>query len=302
MTTTFAIVVLLGLAAGSAAVVNGARNGTLSRRLLLVLAGLCPAGLVGMTLSDWPTEVLNQFWADHSVLSATLTTLLFVGAGYFAFEAQENLAQQRLPEIIATAGFGGLVDHMLDIDLVMALLPGPAAPKGFTHAGRPLRWLRDQRDFMVGVRSSDPRWQPTSEFEPIADDGWRRELVDQAVRRVVGAMRDWAPLLGPTRDGIALLARVGRLRDRLLALGRHLASATRNDDEALATALDIRLECTTLALGLELASNVAAPHVRTGVLTEPPPALPQAASSMKRMQELAEHGRLRQLRSYVATH
>ena len=66
-----------------------------------------------MTLSDWPNERLAGFWAAHSVLSATLSTLLIVGAGYLAFEARENHEQEALTASLASGAFGGCVDHVI---------------------------------------------------------------------------------------------------------------------------------------------------------------------------------------------
>ena len=103
LTTVIAVVALVAFGLVCAFVVRGARRGSIGRRTLIALAALCAAGLVTMTLTDWPAETLDNFWADHSVLSATLSTVLLVGAGFLAFEAQDTLEQQRLTESLATA-------------------------------------------------------------------------------------------------------------------------------------------------------------------------------------------------------
>ena len=135
---------------------------------------------------------------------------------------------------------------MLDIDLAMALLLKPDQPIHFSDQGRPLRWLRDNRDSYLD--DADPRSLSDGVLHATADDEWRRALVGQAVRRVMGAMRDWAPLLCQTRDGTAVLARVGRLPSHRVRRGVCLApfplfGATQKTLErqlALAASGDIR--------------------------------------------------------------
>ncbi len=246
----------------------------------------------------WPAEALNEFWAGHAALTTTLSALLLVGAGYLAFEVRENLQQQAQTESLATAAFGGLVDHLIDVDLALACLCRRGAPNGYTSEGKPLRWLRDQRDWLVSTRDSDPRWHGNGKV--VAVDDWARDVVDQAVRRVMAAMRDWAPLLVHTRDGMALLIRVGRLRNRLLDLGRHLDPASWDAREAQTAACAIRAECTTLALGLELGSGVPAHRARPGVLVQAPPAVAAIAAELAHLQALARQGHLRQLRAHLA--
>jgi len=295
LSTVVAIAILLVFGLSAAFVVRGARQGTIDRRLLLALSLLCALGLVAMTMSDWPAELLDRFWADHSVLSATLSTLLLVGSGYLAFEAQDNLKQQHLTESLAAAAYGGLVDHVLDVDVAMAYLAGATAPPGYTFEGKPLRWLRPLRN---ELRSEvDPRSRSADTWATTKDSGWRRDLVDQAVRRVMGAMRDWGPLLCQSRDGTAVLVQVGVLRNLLLEVGDHLGEPRSDEAEAQSLALRIRATCTVLALGLELGSNVAQDRVRPGVLSVAPALLPGTAKPLERLCELAANRELRRLRS-----
>lgn len=279
-----ALIVLGGLVAG---VVVRARQGRLGRGALLGLASLCGVGLVTMTITDWPAESLARFWADHSVLSATLSTLLLVGAGFLAFEARDNLEQQELTESLATAAFGGLVDHMIDVDLALALLCDVEPPPALVTTGKPLRWLRDERDHYVSRQSDDPRQVLPPVIAIAALDEWREQLVDQALRRVMAAMRDWAPLLCQTRQGTSVLVRVGRLRNGLLLLQRQID----NDDMTAASAQArlLRGECAVLALGLELGSGVEPRYVRAGVLLQPAEAvaLPHVVIEMQRLIALA---------------
>ena len=96
MTTALALIFIVILGLAIALVVGLAREGRLGPRSLIFLALLCGAGLVAMTLSDWPQQSLATFWAQHSVVSAVLSTLLLVGAGYLSFEARDNVRQRQL--------------------------------------------------------------------------------------------------------------------------------------------------------------------------------------------------------------
>jgi hypothetical protein len=288
MSNGLALLALLAVGGLVGSVVVRARQGRLGRRALLGLAGVCSTGLIAIIITDWPAENLARFWADHSVLSATLCTLLLVGAGFLAFEARDNLEQQELTESLATAAFGALVDHMIDVDLALALLCDQAPPPALMIDGKPLRWLRDERDRYVSRHDDDPRHALPKTIAEVPDDEWREQLVDQALRRVMAAMRDWSPLLCQTRQGTSVLVRVGRLRNGLLLLERQLDT----DDLAAASAQARRLrgECEVLALGLELGSGVEPRYVRDGVLVRPADAaaLPHVISEMSDLVRLAE--------------
>ncbi len=214
-----------------------------------------------MTLSDWPSEQLATFWAGHSVLSATLSTLLLVGAGYLAFEARENYEQQAMTSSLAAGAFGGCVDHVLDIDVALSLVRRESAPPG-AGEGKPLRWLRAHRDQLV---ERDPRRDEGDAIASVSDDGWRARIVDECVRRLMAGLRDWSPLLSQTRDGIAVLARLASLHNRLLELADELTDG--QDLDRCASKLGgVQHECRLLALGLELGSGVPLGHHRPGVL------------------------------------
>lgn len=269
----------------AALLIGRARDGRLNQRVLLALTGACGLSLIVILVSDWPWGALAGFWTRHAVLSAVLSTLLLLGAGYFAFEARENVREQVLDESLSTVAFGGLVSHAVDVDLALALLLSEAEPRAMWLSRkrgreRPLRWLREFRHEYDAA--CDPRLGALPPFVAIHDGGWRLALVDQAVRRVMGGMRDWAALLGQTRDGRSVLIRLGALRNRLLRLGRLLADPEAGD-EALELLLKLRCECGVLALGLELASGTD--HLRPEVLVEMPPGL-QAAPAWDVLKEL----------------
>ena len=274
-------------------VVHRARRGLLASGSLVVLALVCGIALVVMNLSDWPTGSLTSFWTEHSVVAATLSTLLLGGAGFLAFEARDNLEQSRATESLATAAFGGLVDHMLDIDLALAFLVGAEPPDAMQTDGRPLRWLRSQRDELVKLNESDPRQAAGGDWRGGQHEAWREILVDQAIRRVMGGMRDWAPLLTQTRDGTGVLVRIGQLRNQLLNAQRALEAS--DWAEARQHVRLVRAECQVLALGLELGSGIDEGQLRPGVLTKPSPDLEttHAAAQMDQLCKAvrAEHRR-----------
>jgi len=271
MTTLLALaaIVVAGLIFGLVA--GQARAGRISHRSLLALSALCGAGLVAMTISDWPEQSLSRFWANHSVVSAVLSTLLLLGSGFLAFEARDTVRQNQLNESLAAAAFGGTVDHVLDIDIALALAV-QERHEHYESDGKPLRWVRLIRD---GLEDAvDPRAFAINPL-PVDAAPWRRDMVDQCVRRLMSAMKEWGPVLGLTNDGRQVLVRFGELRNELLELQ---ADLTRQRHEAAATRLvTIRAECQVLALGLEVGSGVQ--ETRPGVLHQLSSGLGSGAAS-----------------------
>lgn len=260
MSTLIALVVITVLGLVVAAVVSLAREGRLGPRSLLTLAGICGAGLVVMTLTDWPQQSLAEFWARHSVVSAVLSTLLLIGSGYLAFEARENVRQRELSASLAAAAFGGVVDHVIDVDLALSWFSGDDQPAPMAFEGKPLRWIRPVRDRLP---AGDPRDEPPQLLAGRDDalQPWRQELVDQCVRRVMGGMKEWGALLGLTSDGRAVLVRLGDLRNVLLLVEQQAATGGWQQVDALVR--DARRRCQVLALGLEVGSGTAV--TRAGV-------------------------------------
>lgn len=277
--TGFAIVLVC--AALLFVVVAAIQFGRLGRRWLIALAAACGLSLLVMLVSDWPLGVLSKFWADHSVLSATLSTVLFVGVGVLAFEAHDARVQADLDESVTAAGMGGIVDHVIDVEVALALASAPLEPDtavwgDWAEPGRPLRWLRATRNLLEasetgGPSSTDPRGLSAAENLHCADIDWRGELLDQAVRRVIGGLRDWAAVVGRSRNGQHALVQLGKLRIRLLNAQSALCAG--KFDPALQEMTALRRECRVLTLALERGSG--SPSPRTEVLTSfqpyPPP-------------------------------
>jgi hypothetical protein len=203
-----------------------------------------------------------------------LSTVLLVGVGFLAFEARDTRVQSTLDESVTAAGMGGVVDHVVDIEVALALASRDEAPDsavwiGRLRSDRPLRWLRENREVLSrsptgGPTSEDPRSSvPDVSAAMTPDDGWRTELLDQGVRRVIGALRDWAPVLGRSRMGQSLLVELGQLRKDLLKVQAHLQNS--EDEAALTLMTQLRQKCRITALALEVASG--SNSVRAEVLT-----------------------------------
>ena len=231
MTTIIAFAVSLLISVGAFAVVLLSRRTRIPHGWLIAGAAACWLAFVVLNISDWPLETLAPFWRDHAIISGTISAVLLLAIGFLAFEVYDRQQQEQMDRAIVAAGRAGVVDHLIEIDVALSL----AAAGSQAHTaemwptwrepGRPLRWLRVGRDRLNttdGVPSGeDPRAMPLP--TSISNDEWRREIVDQSLRRLMAGMRDWANLLGRSRDGQQDLADLGEVRLRLLELHAALA-------------------------------------------------------------------------------
>lgn len=250
------------------------RAGKLSPASLNVLTVVAALGLTTMIVTDWPTSVASGFWGQHNVLADILSAVLLGGTIYLAFEARESQRQEEIGASLAATGFGGVVDHLVDLDLALTYIASDVPPPVSTWSDpqKPLRWMRDPRVVEHRMDAAIRREPAALDLGPKikAEDRARAEaLVDQSLRRLMAAMRDWAPLFTSGREGRAVLVRLGRLRSALLRLGASLGQP-----EAQLLWQSLRVECHTLALGLELASG--SPQIRPEVRLELPKELPES--------------------------
>lgn len=214
--------VLLVLAIAIGYLVHRLRSGHLPKKITLAITGLCIAALLAMILTDWPLGLLSQFWAEHSVLAGVLSSLLLVFLVFLVYERGEQELQIKLSNELSGAGLGGVVDHVIDLEVALSLLTVPVPPDEFLPEhwrdwrapGKPLRWLRNGRDILTS--ELDPRKRAIEPDQLIAP--WGPELIDQAIRRLLGGMRDWTPLIGASGDGIAVLLILSEIRRDLMAL------------------------------------------------------------------------------------
>lgn len=260
---------ILGLAVGIGFLVFLAREQRIPTWLVRSLAIASAAALLIMLLSDWPSESLAQFWADHSVLAGVLSTVLLVAVVFLAFEDSERRRQEQLDESVTAAGLGGLVDHVVDAEIALALLSRECPPTdwGWNSEGRPLRWvrvIRDQCTRSAGgfpVPGSDPRaLAPVLPGE--GHDHWRSEVVDQVVRRLLGGIRDWSPVIRGSHNGTLVLIAVGQIRNDLMRLSQALSAG---EDHAIDLLVNARQRLRLLAHFMDVTSG--ARPVRDEVLT-----------------------------------
>lgn len=223
------VLLSLGVVLGAIAVgllVHKVREDHLTPRTSLVVALACGVGLMAMVLTDWPVESMAAFWASHSVLASLLSSVLLVGLVFMVYEQAEHRRQEKLAIGLSGAGAGGLVDHLVDVEVALALVTMPQRPEelvpgwsGWARPGKPLRWLRESRELLDGG-PSDPRTSLPNGSLMIDED--RAELVDQAIRRILAGMRDWTPLVGASSDGTTALLILSGIRSDLMRVHDHL--------------------------------------------------------------------------------
>lgn len=268
-----------GVACAVAYVVHLAREGAIRPGTARTLAATCGIGLIAMLLSDWPLELLSRFWADHSVLAAVLSSVLLIGLVFLVYEEREQRAQERLDDGLTSAGLGGVVDHLVDVEVALGCVCREAPPtgvwSGWAAQDRPLRWLREGRDALHGDHGRPgPRDPRSAEDLAVVEgaDGWRRELVDQCVRRLLSGMRDWTPLIGTSKNGVFTLLAISELRKDLMKLACLIEAG---DPDAVTLVATLRQRLRVLAFFFEDRSGARPPR-------------PEILSSLHPLPELGE--------------
>jgi multisubunit Na+/H+ antiporter MnhB subunit len=250
------------IACAVAFIVHLAREGSIRPRTVRALAAVCGVGLIAMLLSDWPLEFLSTFWAEHSILAAVLSSVLLIGLVFLVYEEREQRAQERLDDGLSSAGLGGLVDHLVDVEVALGCVCEGAPPSGpwsgWAAKDRPLRWLREERDRLYASdgrpSADDPRRHgATSEADGAS---WRLLLIDQCVRRLLSGMRDWTPLIGTSKNGVIALLAISELRKDLMELSALLERGRQESDDLL---VSLRQRLRVLAYFFEERSG-AQPH------------------------------------------
>ncbi len=285
MTAFLFVLVEVAIAAAVWRLGDKARKQQLTARGAAVLAGGCALLLMLLIvtdwpLTDWPSPSVNEFWDEHSTVTGTLHSILLLGVGLLSYEAGQLREQERLDESVTAAGLGGIVDHLVDTEVGLAFLSSPEPPDAHGWAwspGKPLQWLRQGRDRLsrdAPDRTGDPRTWAVS--LPAADNPeWRKELVDQCIRRLLVALRDWTPIIATSRNGTRVLVAIAELRKDLVELEAHLGDAPAVVEPLL---VSLRARARLLAYFLELKSG--ADPLRPEVLDRFDP-LPVSPESME---------------------
>lgn len=226
---------------------------------MAVLSTISGIGLIVMVLTDWPTERLARFWADHSIFAAVASSLLLVSVGYLAFEAGESAKQTELSQSVTSAGLSGLVDHLVDVDIALALLTSDRPPAELNAEGRPLRWIRPIRERLQAGTLVNPLALNDIEAPSAGQPAnWRQVLVDQSIRRIIKGMGDWAALVGVSDDGRLALVRLGDLRLTLVDLQDALVHDRLDVTDARLRKLRSHIQ--VFALGMEHISTPGPPR------------------------------------------
>ena len=252
--------------------VRAARHHSWSPRVLITLSVLSGVALFALVITDWPGEQLSQFWAEHSIFAAVLSTVLLLSLGYLAFEAGATAEQAELNKSVTSAGLSGLVDRLVDVDIALSLLWGSQAPSKMDK-GRPLEWIRETRDDLQRKypkpQEEQPKFRPEAPLEaPVAElkyEAWRQAILDQCVRRIISGMRDWAAVVTVSDDGRRVLKMFGEVRIDLLCLQEHMLAS----DARLEAAVENQRRYLQLfALVLEHVSSPETEYLRPIVVSE----------------------------------
>lgn len=270
---SFAIIAVAGAVA---VMVHRIRNDRFPVWAVWVTTSLCVVGWLFMLLTDWPLERLDGFWSEHSVLASSISSILLVGVVFLLYERSEKARQAKLEDGISGAGAGGMVDHLVDLEVALSLLsvpvtPGEYAPDHWTAwdaPNKPLKWLREGRLEILGGHGDqslvppDPRGLSTP--SDVISVPWGAELIDQCIRRLLAAMRDWNSLLGSSTKGIHALLALSQVRTDLMKLHDNYQDAS---EPAVSDSLiELRTRLRILAIYFEEWSG--APGPRDEVLSD----------------------------------
>lgn len=273
MTDVILSLFVISVAGAVAVVVHRIRNDRFPVWAVWVTTSLCSVGWLFMLLTDWPLEKLDGFWSRHSVLASSISSMLLVAVVFLLYERSERQRQSLLEDGLSGAGAGGVVDHLVDLEVALALLSAPVDPAHYAPdhwaawnaPTKPLKWLREGRTEILArdgdhtAAPADPRCLPLT--DDLIQVPWGLALIDQATRRLLAAMRDWNPLIGSSTKGTHALLVLSEVRKDLMRLHRKYEAA---GPSLAADVRSLRARLRVLAAHFEDWSG--APHPRDEVL------------------------------------
>lgn len=252
------------------AIVPVARRRRFGNNALNVVGFSALACFIALNLSDWPGGWLTEFWSKHSIVGATIDALLLAAVLFLLYKAGDLLVQKELDSKIAIAGRAGVVDHLVEVDVALSLACASRRrvqrlwpdwdDDEWCEPGKALAWLRRDREIIHtrgGVLTEDdPRAWPIT--QPLRLEEWRRHLVDECLRRIMAAIRDWSVVLTRSREGQLDLIKLGEIRLQLILIDDHLESG--QAAQAVAAIEKCRRTCRDLAFAFETASKPNSPR------------------------------------------
>jgi len=263
-----------------ALLVHAVRSNRIPDRWMSWLTVGCAVLWILLLVTEWPFEAMTEYWRDHSIIAGTVSSVLLVAVGFLVYERSEQRKQDEMQLGLSGAGAGGIVDHMVDVEVALGLLSVGKAPnevtphwEGWDAPGKPLKWLRNGRQEILAWNAPgdvvDPRRVPV---DPDQDwEKWASGLVDQALRRVIAAMRDWSPLIGSSKKGMHALLALSGIRRDLMAIYDLLDGdpTEKSKVKAWRKVADVRARVRVLAHYFEKWSG--APRLRPEVLKDGKP-------------------------------
>lgn len=271
MTDLLLSVAMMAAACAVAVMVHRIRNDRVPLWTVWLTTSFCIIGWLAMLLTDWPLEILDEFWSRHSILASSISSMLLVGAVFLVYERSEKNRQSRLEDGISGAGAGGIVDHLVDLEVALALLSADVSPAEYAPdhwaswdlPNKPLKWLREGRIELLGAvsfQAADPldprRLRPVASLTPVP---WGAELIDQSIRRLLAGMRDWNSLIGASTKGTHALLTLSQVRKDLMTL--HEKYLRSSDADVTKDVLELRSQLRVLAIYFEEWSGAPQPRV-----------------------------------------
>lgn len=186
-----------------------ARRGSLYPRRTATVA-LLSVFFLGITVSDWPTEILAGFWRDHSMTGTMISGVVLMAIGYFLVEEWIRLADRRRWENVGRVAALGVARIPLYQQRLMwtALYGGVVTPDRDFRFDDYSQWAST---FVFGAEPENVEVNHPAEkqLSLLYDDPTWRVAVAAGMRELLFGTREliarWAPVLAVSHGGVQLL-------------------------------------------------------------------------------------------------